>query len=43
MLVCPNDRRRALGYGLTIDQREADALDRILADCTSTEIVGCER
>ena len=32
-----------LAYGLTIDQREADALDRILADCTSTEIVGCER
>ena len=27
-----------LAYGLTIDQAEADALDRILAGCTSTEI-----
>ena len=30
-----------LAYGLTIDQAEADALDRILADCISTEIA-CE-
>ena len=28
-------RRR---YGLTIDQREADALDQVLASCTSTEL-----
>jgi len=28
-------RRR---YGLTIDQREADALDQVLAGCTSTEL-----
>ena len=27
-----------LAYGLTIDQAEADALDRILADCAWTEI-----
>ena len=27
-----------LAYDLTIDQREADALDRILAGCTSTRI-----
>ncbi len=30
-----------LAYGLTIDRAEADALDRILAGCTSTEIA-CE-
>ncbi len=26
-------------YGLTIDQSEADAIDRVLADCDSTEMV----
>ena len=26
-------------YGLTIDQREADALDRVLAGCASTELI----
>ena len=26
-------------YGLTIDRREADALDRVLSACTSTEMV----
>ena len=26
-------------YGLTIDRREADALDQILAGCTSTELI----
>ena len=26
-------------YGLTIDRREADALDQVLARCTSTELV----
>ena len=26
-------------YGLTIDRREADALDRVLAGCTSTELI----
>ena len=28
-----------LKYGLTIDQREADAIDVVLASCTSTELV----
>jgi hypothetical protein len=27
-----------LRYGLTIDQREADALDQLFASCTSTEL-----
>ena len=27
-----------LKYGLTIDQAEADAIDRMLAGCTSTAI-----
>ena len=26
-------------YGLTIDQREADALDDVLAGCTSTDLI----
>ena len=26
-------------YGLTIDRREADALDQVLAGCTSTELI----
>ena len=26
-------------YGLTIDQREADALDQVLAGCASTELI----
>ena len=26
-------------YGLTIDQREADALDRVLSGCASTELI----
>ena len=26
-------------YGLTVDRREAEALDRVLSDCTSTEMV----
>jgi|TARA_Y100000031_G_scaffold130990_1_gene151046 hypothetical protein len=25
-------------YGLTIDQREADAIDQVLAICTSTDL-----
>lgn len=29
-------------YGLTIDQREADALDRVLSACSSTEMVVAE-
>ena len=26
-------------YGLTVDQREADALDQVLAGCGSTELI----
>lgn len=30
-------------YGLTIDRREADALDQVLASCTSTKLVVYDR
>ena len=30
---------RGQRYGLTIDQREADALDQVLAGCASTELI----
>ena len=42
MLVCRTHRQVRLKYGLTIDQREADALESVLLACESTAMVFTE-